>query len=286
MVWRQYTLTHRELELAIQEHPVQGQEPLDQTPILALHGWRDNSASFNRLAELLPRQRIIAPDLPGHGRSAWRHPQASYSIWSYLEEVDVLVQRYCPDGCVLLGHSMGGAVAALYAALYPERCRKLVLLDGIGPLATRPQDALAQMREAQLQLQTRKQNWRQHYPSFEAAISPRTKRGLSEPAARVLAERGVSQDEQGWYWDQDPRLAMKNAVSFTEEHARAFLQSIACPVLLVAGQAFWVGHRDWFELRCSYFTNLERHDLGGSHHQHMEDEAPQVAALVRDFLAR
>jgi len=281
VAWRQYTLTHRELDLAIQEHG-----PVDSTPILALHGWRDNSASFNLLAQLLPEQRIIAPDLPGHGRSAWRHPQASYSIWSYLEEVDALVERHCPAGCVLLGHSMGGAVAALYAALYPERCTKLVLLDAIGPLATRPEDALAQMRQAQEQLRKRKLNWRQHYPSYDAAITARTRRGLSEPAARALAERGVSHDEHGWYWDQDPRLAMKNAVSFTEEHARALLGSIACPVQLVAGAAFWVGHRDWFELRCGYFANLERHDLGGSHHQHMEAEAPQVAALVREFLTR
>lgn len=281
MTWRQYTLTHRELDLAVQEHG-----PPEQFPILALHGWRDNSASFNRLAELLPEQRIIAPDLPGHGRSGRRHAQASYSIWSYLEEVDVLIERHCPDGCVLLGHSMGAAVAALYAALYPERSTKLILLDGVGPLATPPQDAPAQMREAQQQLRTRKLNWRQHYRDYEAAIAARSSRGLSEPAARALAERGVSQDEQGWYWDQDPRLAMKNAVSFTEEHARVFLERIACPVLLVAGAAFWVRHRDWFELRCSYFAELERHDLGGSHHQHMEDEAPQVAALVRGFMAR
>jgi pimeloyl-ACP methyl ester carboxylesterase len=108
VAWRQYTLIHRELELAVQEQGESG-----QTPILALHGWRDNSASFNRLAELLPQYHIIAPDFPGHGRSARRHAQGSYSIWSYLDEVDVLVERHCPQGGILLGHSMGGAVAAL-----------------------------------------------------------------------------------------------------------------------------------------------------------------------------
>lgn len=281
MAWRQYTLIHRELELAVQEQGGSG-----QTPILALHGWRDNSASFNRLAELLPQHHIIAPDFPGHGRSARRHAQGSYSIWSYLDEVDVLVERHCPQGGILLGHSMGGAVAALYAALYPERCRKLVLLDTIGPLATEPQDAPAQMREAREQLRTRKLNWRQHYPSFEATIAARVSRGLSEPAARELAERGVSQDEQGWFWDQDPRLAMKNAVSFTEEHTREFLGRVSCPVLMVATRCFWQGRMDWFELRCSYLRDLELHVLDGSHHQHMEAEAPHIAALVQEFLAR
>lgn len=252
--------------------------------MLALHGWRDNSASFNRLAELLPERRIIAPDFPGHGRSTRRHAQASYSIWSYLEEVDALVESHCAGGCVLLGHSMGGAVAALYAALYPERCERLVLLDSIGPLATRAQDAPVQMREAQDQLRTRKLSWRQHYPSLDAAIAARASRGLNEPAARALAERGVRRDDQGWYWDQDPRLAMKNTVSFTEEHSQAFLERIECPVLLVAARSFWTGRMDWFEQRCSYFRSLDLHVLDGSHHQHMEDEAPVVASLVRSFL--
>jgi pimeloyl-ACP methyl ester carboxylesterase len=115
---------------------------------------------------------------------------------------------------------MGGAVAALYAALYPERCAKLVLLDAIGPLATQPENAPAQMREALEQLRTRKLNWRQHYPSFEAAIATRVSRGLSEHAARELAERGVSQDEHGWYWDQDPRLAMKNSAACSPAGSR------------------------------------------------------------------
>lgn len=274
-------MVHRELQLAVRECG-----PAGAVPILALHGWRDNSASFNRLAELLPGRRIIAPDLPGHGRSARRHIQGSYSIWSYLEEVDALVERYCSEGCVLLGHSMGGAVAALYASLYPEACSRLVLLDSIGPLATRPEDAPAQMREARNQLRTRRLDWRHHYSSQDAAIAARAQRGLSEAAARALAERGVSADAQGWYWDQDPRLAMKNAVSLTESHSQVFLEGIACPVLLVAARAFWAGREDWFELRCSYFRNLERHVLGGSHHQHMEAEAPQVAALVADFLGR
>lgn len=279
MVWRQYTLTHRELVLAVQE-----QGPADGLPMLALHGWRDNSASFERLAQLLPWLRIIAPDFPGHGRSARRHVQASYSIWSYLEEVDAVIAQHCPQGCIMLGHSMGGAVAALYASLYPERCSKLVLLDSIGPLATTPEQTPAQLREAMQQLRTRKLNWRQHYPDFDAAVAARASRGLSDAAARTLARRGVCQDEQGWYWDLDPRLGMKSALSLTEAHAQAFLQGIECPVLLVAARSFWEGRMDWFEQRASYFRSLQLHMLDGNHHQHMEAEAPLVAALVGQFL--
>jgi pimeloyl-ACP methyl ester carboxylesterase len=277
--WRQHTLQHRELTLAVQEHG-----PADGFPVLALHGWRDNSASFDRLAALMPQQRIIALDFPGHGLSSRRHVQASYSLWSYVDEVALLVQQFCPDGCILLGHSMGGAVACLYAALFPEHCRRLVMLDMAGPIATKAQDAPAQMREAWEQLQTRKLNWRKHYTDRAAAVDARASRGLAPDAALALAERGLAQDEHGWYWDMDPRLAMKNPLSLTEEHAQAFMQRIACPVLVVAARRVWEARMDWFERRLSYLGDVQMHMLDGSHHQHMEAEAPQVAELVEAFI--
>lgn len=280
MGWRQSSLDCRGLVLAVQEHG-----PVGAPKVLALHGWQDNAASFDTLATLLPELHFIAPDFPGHGRSGWRHAQAGYSVWSYLEELDAVYRHYCPDGAIVLGHSMGGAVAALYAALYPERCRRLVLLDTIGPLATPAEDAPAQLHEARRQLAALQPGRRRYYPDIEAAVLARASRGLQVDAARLLACRGVVQEQQGWYWKLDPRLALKNPVSFTEAHSRAFLERIACPVLLVAARSFWEGRRDWFEQRVGYFRCLELHELGGSHHQHMEAEAPQVAALIRRFLA-
>jgi pimeloyl-ACP methyl ester carboxylesterase len=279
MEWRQSSFEFRGLKLAVQEYG-----PRDGLPVLALHGWQDNSASFQPLAPLLPGLRIIAPDFPGHGHSDWRHPQAAYSAWHYLEEVDALFRHYCPQGRLLLGHSMGGAIAALYAALYPERCSKLLLLDAVGPLATRPEDAPEQMREAFRQRAALQAERRRSYPDFEAAVQARAKRGLQLEAARLLAVRGVARAEDGWYWRHDPRLSLKTPLSFSEEQAKAFLQRIACPVLLVAARQFWVGNRDWFELRTSYFRQLELHEFDGGHHQHMEAATPQVAALIRQFL--
>lgn len=279
MSWRQSSLESRGLQLAVQEHGEPG-----APKVLALHGWQDNSASFTTLAALLPELHIIAPDFPGHGRSDWRHPQAAYSTWNYLDEVDAAYQKYCSDGAVIVGHSMGGSVAALYAGMYPGRCRCLILLDSIGPVVTPPEDAPGQLRIARQQLAALQPGRRRYYPDFESAVQARASRGLQPDAARLLAERGVAQDQQGWYWNLDPRLALKNPLSFTEEHSKAFLERIACPVLLVAARSFWEGRRDWFERRVSYFRRLELHELDGSHHQHMEAQAPQVAALIRRFL--
>lgn len=278
---REFVLPHKGLELAVVEYG-----PADAPPILALHGWRDNAASFAALAAAMPERRWIAPDLPGHGRSAHRHPQASYCIWSYLEEVLALLDHLELRSLTVAGHSMGGAIACLLAAVYPEYCTQLVLLDSVGPLATAPADAAQQMRESFTQLRTRKLSWRYHYPDKAAAVDARAKRGISVPAAELLASRGVAQDDRGWYWSMDTRLGMRNPLSLTEEHARVLLGSIGCPVLLVAALPFWHGKMDWFQRRLGYFSRLESHLLTGSHHQHMEQEVPEVARQIRAFLGR
>jgi pimeloyl-ACP methyl ester carboxylesterase len=278
--WRQYSLTHKELELAVIEHG-----PLGGQPLLALHGWRDNAASFERLAAELPEYRLIAPDFPGHGRSSRRHCQAAYYIWSYVEDVLALLDQLPLERCVLMGHSMGGAVAILVAALYPERVQSLVLLDAIGPLATTAEAAPLQMRESLDLLKTRKLAYRHHYPDFAAATAARASKGVSDAAALALAQRGVAQDEQGFYWQLDPRLNMKNLVSFTEEQSAAFMRKIACPVLQVAAKSFWLQREDWFWRRLGYLQNLETHVLDGNHHQHMEEQAVAVAGLIRSFVA-
>lgn len=277
---REYSVKHRGLELAVVEYGSPS-----GSPVLALHGWQDNAASFAPLAERLPQLRWIAPDFPGHGRSDWRHPQASYGIWHYLDELLALLRHLNLCEVILLGHSMGGAVAALLAAAYPEWCTKLVMLDSVGPLATSAQEALSQLRESLDQHGKPALNRRRRHADFEAAVAARTVRGLSTEAARLLAERGVETDGNGAWWRLDPRLSLRNPMSLSEDHARAMLGAIRCPVLLVAATSNWQQHRAWFEQRLGYFRSLDWVELGGSHHQHMEAESAEVARLVAAFLA-
>ena len=276
---QEYRIHHRGLDLAVVEYG----SPTGK-PVLALHGWQDNAASFAVLAELLPQWRWITPDLPGHGRSAWRDAQASYAIWHYLDDILALLRHLDLREVTLVGHSMGGAVAALLAAACPEYCRRLVLLDSVGPLATAPQAALQQLRESLDQHGRLVMNRRRLHADFEAAVAARATRDLSTAAARLLAERGVECEGNGAWWRLDPRLSLRNPVSLSEDHARAFLGAIRCPVLLVAATRNWLRHRPWFEQRLGYFRDLEWTELGGSHHQHMEAEASTVARLIDAFL--
>jgi pimeloyl-ACP methyl ester carboxylesterase len=259
--------------------------PEDGLPVLALHGWQDNAATFARLAPLLPEYRFVALDFPGHGLSDRRHLSAPYYIWSYLTEIRSVVEHFGWGRFVLLGHSMGGAAGCLYAALYPQELSALVLLDILGPLSTPGAKLPGQMREALAELATLKNRQRNYYRDFATAVQARADKGLSLEASRLLGERGIVCDEKGCYWNLDPRLRVLSPMSLSEEQVAAFMQQIRCPVLAVLSTAFWQTRQTMLQQRRLYLPQAQIHELEGGHHQHMEAQAPQVAGLIRQFLA-
>ncbi|HAQ28042.1 MAG TPA: alpha/beta hydrolase, partial [Pseudomonas sp.] len=105
--------------------------PEDGRPVIALHGWLDNAASFSRLAPLLNGVRIVALDLPGHGLSDHRPPGAGYNIWDYAHDILQTAEQFGWQRFSLLGHSLGGIVSVLLAGAMPERIERLALIDGV-----------------------------------------------------------------------------------------------------------------------------------------------------------
>src|SRR5690606_38282881 len=176
-------------------------------PVLALHGWMDNAATFDELAPRLPEFRLIALDFPGHGLSDHRAAGNEYYIWSYVEDVLDTARHFGLERFALLGHSMGGIVACLLACLYPEMVSRLALLDSVGPLVTEPAKVPAQMRRA-LQIKRSGESRARRFASREAAEAARAGKGITAASARLLGNRGISRDRDGqWYWHADRRLA-------------------------------------------------------------------------------
>jgi len=185
---------------------------------------------------------------------------------------------------VLMGHSMGGAVGTLYAALYPNELTKMILLDIVGPVSTPAEKLPEQMREALVQLDSPKARQRHYYADFQTAVQTRAEKGLSLEAAATLASRSVVCDEKGCYWDMDPRLRVLSTMSLSEEQVTAFMQQISCPVLAVLSKVFWASRQAMLQRRKPLLRTARFHELDGSHHQHMEAEAATIAALINEFL--
>jgi pimeloyl-ACP methyl ester carboxylesterase len=122
-----------------------------QKKVLCLHGWLDNSASFHLVAPELHKQikaDVFCLDFPGHGRSSHRGPDAPIQLISeYAIYVAETIERLHwwneeqQNNIILIGHSMGAAVAMIYAAAFPEQIHKLILLEGGGPM-TRNNDSV------------------------------------------------------------------------------------------------------------------------------------------------
>ena len=103
----------------------------DGPPLVLLHGPGEYAAKWLRvIPELAATHRVIAPDLPGHGSSAAE--QAALDVDAVLAWLDELIDRTCATPPVLVGHIVGGAIAARYAARHGARLKALVLVDALG----------------------------------------------------------------------------------------------------------------------------------------------------------
>jgi pimeloyl-ACP methyl ester carboxylesterase len=260
--------------------------PADGRPVLALHGWLDNSASFERLAPLLPDLRLVALDLAGHGRSQHRHPGVVFHFIDWAPEVVAVADSLGWTEFALLGHSMGAGISTLIAGIIPERVQKLVLLEGAGPLAADASKAPTLLSRA-LEDETRAAAaTRRIFPDLEAAVAARLRDSdLDTEAAQLLVERGSEAVEGGVRFTHDPRLRTRSRVRLTENQVLAFLSAITCPVLAVRALQGWPFPEDMIMARLKTIQNLETAEVEGGHHvllTHPDRVAPVINKFLRE----
>ena len=252
-------------------------------PLLALHGWLDNAGSFDALAPLLARRwQVVAPDLRGHGRSSHIAEGAWYHYVDYFDDLRALIDRLGVERIDLLGHSLGGTLASLFAALYPERVGRLLLIEALGPLTTTLDDALPQLRRAldQHAAFAARRPLRVFATLDEAIAARMAANGLSEPAARAIVARGVNAVDGGLVWSSDPRLTLASPQRYSEEQVRAMLAGIRAPTrLLLADPPTSYLPAAMMDARAACVADIRLVRIAGNHHLHLE-RAPAVAAAL------
>jgi pimeloyl-ACP methyl ester carboxylesterase len=277
-----------ELEIAIPglQLAAKAWGPADASPVLCLHGWLDNAATFDRLLPLLSGHRFVALDLPGHGRSQHKPPGASYAFVDAVADVAMVLDALGWSRATLLGHSLGGAIAAFVAGAQPDRVAKLALVEGLAPLAEAPglaADRLGKAMAEQLEKADRR-------PPVHATIDDAAKRlgssfaRLSRDAALTLCSRGLIEVDGGVTWASDPRLRWTSRMRWMEDQVLALLGAIRCPTLMIrATEGLW-SDSEWLQRRIAAVKDVRMVTLPGTHHLHLEDPEP-VAAALREFLA-
>jgi pimeloyl-ACP methyl ester carboxylesterase len=257
----------------------------DGEPVLAVHGWLDNAASFNTLGPLLDGLHVVALDLPGHGRSQHRPPGVIHHFIDWVPEVAAAADALGWDRFSLLGHSMGAGISSLTPAVYPDRIRRVVLVEGAGPLAAEAEKAPQQLIAALEDEEKARTAEHRVFPDLETAVAARKRdTDLTSDAARHLVRRGTEHVEGGLRFTHDPRLKTRSRLRMTENQVRAFLAAIACPVLAIKASLGWPFPEDVVEARMAVIADLERAEVEGGHHVHLS-HAERVAPLIAGFLA-
>ena len=262
--------------------------PEDGKPVIALHGWLDNAATFSRLAPRLEDLRIVALDLPGHGHSEHRPAGAAYNIWDYAHDVLQVAEQFGWQRFSLLGHSMGAIVSVLLAGALPQRIERLALIDGVIPYTGEADSAPKKLGAALEALLAVDDKRKPVYANFVQAVEARMKGvgAVSREAAELLAQRGLMPVPGGYTWRTDARLMLPSAMRLTRAHALAFVAQVACPTTLVLAEQGLMNEPELVKLIDGFPFDVQR--LPGGHHLHLDDEAgaEAVAAVFNAFFYR
>lgn len=261
--------------------------------VVLLHGWMDVAASFQFLVDALsPDWDVYAPDWRGYGLSEWSGADC-YWFHDYIADLDQLLEHIQPEAAVnLVGHSLGGNVAGLYAGIRPERVAKLVNLEGFGMVATRPEQA--PKRYARWLEELRVAPRLRPYASY-AALADRMQQNnarLTRARAEFLARHwGKDSDGGGVVLRSDPAHKLVNATLYRIEESRACWERVTAPVLWVDAAESDTLKRmglsaEEYAARRVAFGKLRYQTVGDSGHMLHHDQPEKLAALISDFLLR
>lgn len=143
-------------------------------PVLALHGWLDNAASYIPLASQWQRP-MVALDFSGHGHSDHRPDGVVTHLVDHVRDVLAVADQLGWQRFTLVGHSMGAGIACLFAAAFPERISRLVLIEGLGPPSTPGEEVASTLRKSLDDMMALADKRKPVYADIADAVEARTR---------------------------------------------------------------------------------------------------------------
>lgn len=202
------------------------------SPIVCVHGYTSSAQAFNALARRFSsRYRFVAPDVRGHGESAWS-TSGAYQYGDQVADLAAIVDKLGLSQFSLIGTSMGGIIAMAYAGAHPDRLVRLVIND-IGPDAEVGSQRITQMvgsRPDEFQTLDDAMAYRRQMSPIVAGRSLEDQREL---ALGVLRPR----PDGRWIWKMDPEYIRQRVRVGPPSRPALWpaLQRVTCPTLVVWG---------------------------------------------------
>jgi pimeloyl-ACP methyl ester carboxylesterase len=266
----------------------------DGPPMLLIHGGRDHCRNWDWVAERFSKDyHIIAPDLRGHGDSQWE-ASGNYAQISYVYDIAQLLQQKNMTEVTVIGHSLGGAIALMYTALFPERVKKLVAIEGMGP-----SPSLA-AKQAEISINDRVRSWiddmrklsgrlPRRYDTLDDAFTRMRDENphLSEEQARHLTLHGANQNEDGTYsWKFDNYVRVFSMSGLPNEEVKKMYSAIICPTLLMRGEESWASDPVADGRTQCFNCPIEYRSFANAGHWVHHDQLDAFVATINEFLAK
>ena len=259
-----------------------------RTTLLCLHGFLDMAWGFAPVAPALAAAgyHVVAPDLRGHGDTEWIGAGGYYHFMDYLHDVADLAEAVTRDDLIVVGHSMGASIAALFAGVFPERPRALVAMEGMR-LPEQPDEDLPR----------RAADWI-HGVRRARLRGPRVLPDVAACAARIrqfdplcppdvalfLAERGTTPVAGGRAFKHDPVHVTRGPYPFRLEQWTRYWRAIRCPVLLVEGEQTELPPPPDMAERVACLRDVRSCLVPGAGHMMMRHAPGAVASAILAFL--
>ncbi len=259
-------------------------------PLILLHGGRDHCRNWDWVANALRHDwHVIAPDLRGHGDSAWAE-DGNYPMANHVYDLAQLVHQQGLAPVTIVAHSLGGNIALHYTGLYPDLVRKLVAIEGMGPArrqaGTQGRGIVERMHRWVDERRGLAGRVPRRYPSIEAALArmQEENKHLSPEQARHLTEQGVNQNEDGSYsWKFDNYVRVWAPADIPRADTELLWSRITCPTLLVHGAESWATDPRT-DGRIAHFRSAEVLVVEGAGHWVHHDRLDVFLAALRGFL--
>lgn len=263
----------------------------DAPPVILVHGGRDHARSWDWVARALRHDwHVIAPDLRGHGDSAWS-PDGGYIVPHFVYDLAQLIHQQGFAKVRIVAHSLGGMIALRYAGLYPDLVERMVAIEGLGmaprallevlgkPVAKRWRSWIDERRSLSGKLPRR-------YTTIEDAYARMRSenRYLSESQAWHLTRHAVSRNEDGTYsWKFDNYVRAHIPVDVTDAEQHELWAAITCPTLLLYGRDSWASNPAT-DGRAAHFTNATVVMFDDAGHWLHHDQFDLFMQTLRGFL--
>jgi pimeloyl-ACP methyl ester carboxylesterase len=231
---------------------------------------------------------VVAPDLRGHGDSAWS-PDRSYLSSCYLVDIANLMESLPRERATVVAHSLGGNIMARFTAVFPEYIDKLVLIEGLGPS---PEAFANWQRQGPIE---RTREWIEMQRAAPAR-EPRVFASIDEAQTRLmkanpklstdlalhLARHGVRPCAHGYLWKHDPLVSAFPPEDFALEGA-LFWKEITNPTLLFQGAESWTTNPE-IDGRAVHFRDRRTVVVEGAGHWLHHDQFEPFIASLQAFL--